>query len=102
MSSTQIGSLLVSTHYSQAQLTLAGEYIFTINSGSNTLSMLMAHHQNLSLLSLIGELVTIPSGFPTNATASFKNNLISAATTNTEAGRNTICVIHRARSLPAG
>ncbi|KAL2836933.1 hypothetical protein BJY01DRAFT_258511 [Aspergillus pseudoustus] len=72
--------------YSQAPLTVAGEYVFAINPGSNTLSMLAAHPHTPSLLSLIGEPASIPGEFPVSVAASPKNNLVCVATTGAKAG----------------
>ncbi|KAL2817696.1 hypothetical protein BDW59DRAFT_182215 [Aspergillus cavernicola] len=72
--------------FSQAPLTVAGEYVFAVNPGSNTLSMLKANHHNPAVLTLVGEPIPIPGEFPVTVAASPKNKLACVGTTGRKAG----------------
>ncbi|KAL5340291.1 hypothetical protein BJX70DRAFT_361358 [Aspergillus crustosus] len=72
--------------FSQAPLTVAGDFIFAVNPGSNTLSILKAHRSDPTLLTALSEPVPIPGEFPTTVAASLKNNLVCVGTTGVKAG----------------
>ncbi|KAL2872404.1 YncE family protein [Aspergillus lucknowensis] len=72
--------------FSQAPLYVAGEYIFAVNPGSNTVSMLKVHPHHPALLTPIGEPAAIPGEFPITVAASLKNSLVCVGTTGALAG----------------
>ncbi|KAL3476835.1 hypothetical protein BJX99DRAFT_134703 [Aspergillus californicus] len=72
--------------FSQDPLTVAGEYVFAVNPGSNTLSMLKADFTNPAELTLLGEPIPIPGEFPITVAASSKNRLVCVGTTGRQAG----------------
>ncbi|KAL4932529.1 YncE family protein [Aspergillus undulatus] len=72
--------------FSQGALAVAGEYVFAVNPGSSTLSMLKANHHNPSKLTLVGKPAPIPGDFPNTVAASVKGRLVCVGTTGTRAG----------------
>ncbi|KAL4873103.1 hypothetical protein BDV12DRAFT_192601 [Aspergillus spectabilis] len=72
--------------FSQAPLTVAGEFIFAVNPGTNTLSVLKAHRANPAILTVLAEPVPIPGEFPSTVAASVTNHLVCVGTTGAQAG----------------
>ncbi|WAO93401.1 Hypothetical protein NCS54_01094800 [Fusarium falciforme] len=71
---------------SQSALTIAGNYIFAVNAGSNTLTMLAISHSDPTKLSVVGEPVKVPGEFPNTVAASAKNNIVCVGSTGAKAG----------------
>ncbi|RYP47341.1 hypothetical protein DL768_006592 [Monosporascus sp. mg162] len=71
---------------SQGSLTIAGRYIFAVNAGSNTVSMLSISETNPTKLTMVGEPVEVPGEFPNTVAASAKNSLACVAMTGAVAG----------------
>ncbi|RYP08267.1 hypothetical protein DL764_002001 [Monosporascus ibericus] len=71
---------------SQGALTVAGQFIFAVNAGSNTLSMLSISETDPTKLTLVGEPVEVPGEFPNTVAASAKNSLACVAMTGAVAG----------------
>ncbi|KAK4165531.1 hypothetical protein QBC43DRAFT_351127 [Cladorrhinum sp. PSN259] len=71
---------------SQSALTIAGNHIFAVNAGSNTLSMLSISPSDPTRLSLVGTPVRVPGEFPNTVSASSKHGLVCVGTTGAVAG----------------
>ncbi|CAM1502754.1 Fc.00g075300.m01.CDS01 [Cosmosporella sp. VM-42] len=71
---------------SQSSLTVAGNHVFAVNAGSNTLSMFSISKSDPTALTLIGDPVSIPGEFPNTVAASVKNGLVCVGTTGAKAG----------------
>ncbi|GAB1313409.1 hypothetical protein MFIFM68171_03619 [Madurella fahalii] len=71
---------------SQSALTVAGNAVFAVNAGSNTLSMLAISTSDPTQLSLVGEPVEIPGEFANTVAASLKNGLVCVGTSGARAG----------------
>ncbi|KAL2812925.1 hypothetical protein BDW59DRAFT_178358 [Aspergillus cavernicola] len=72
--------------FSQGAVAVAGQYVFAVNPGSNTISMLKPDHANPSKLTLVGQPALIPGDFPNSVAASSKSRLVCVGTTGTRAG----------------
>ncbi|KAL4816190.1 hypothetical protein BDW67DRAFT_175679 [Aspergillus spinulosporus] len=72
--------------FSQGAVTVTEEYIFAVNPGCNTLSMLRPNNTSPSKLTLVGEPAKIPGDFPNTVAASEKGRLVCVGTTGTKAG----------------
>ena len=70
----------------QSALTVAGNNIFAVNAGSNTLSMLAISPSNPTCLTMVGKPVAIPGEFPNTVAASMKGKLVCVGTTGAKAG----------------
>ncbi|KAK9318982.1 hypothetical protein V1517DRAFT_267055 [Lipomyces orientalis] len=70
---------------SQNALTIAGQNLFAVNSGSNTLTMMSICESDPTVLTLVGT-VSIPGEFPNTVAASAKNNLVCVGSTGAKAG----------------
>ncbi|KIX02061.1 uncharacterized protein Z518_08000 [Rhinocladiella mackenziei CBS 650.93] len=68
---------------SQSSLTIAGNNMFAVNAGSNTLTMLSIDPRDPTKLTVVGDPVAIPGEFPNTVAASAKNRLACVATTGT-------------------
>ncbi|KAI0836965.1 hypothetical protein F5Y06DRAFT_272716 [Hypoxylon sp. FL0890] len=71
---------------SQSALTIAGNNIFAVNAGSNTLSMLSISQRDPTKLALVGKPAPVPAEFPNTVAASAKNKLACVAATGKVAG----------------
>ncbi|KAK4157560.1 hypothetical protein C8A00DRAFT_29563 [Chaetomidium leptoderma] len=71
---------------SQSALTIAGDAIFAVNAGSNTLSMLSISPSHPTKLSLVGQPVKIPGEFANTVAASAKNGVVCVGTSGARAG----------------
>ncbi|OQU96621.1 hypothetical protein CLAIMM_02674 [Cladophialophora immunda] len=71
---------------SQSALTIAGNNIFAVNAGSNTLSMLSIDPQDPTKLTMIGAPVSLPGQFPNTVAASASNRLVCVGTTGVTNG----------------
>ncbi|ETI27893.1 hypothetical protein G647_00342 [Cladophialophora carrionii CBS 160.54] len=72
--------------FSQSSLTVAGNYIFAVNAGSNTLSMLSINPRRPTELTMIGQPVGLPGDFPVTVAASAKHGLVCVGSTGTANG----------------
>ncbi|PKS11605.1 hypothetical protein jhhlp_001755 [Lomentospora prolificans] len=70
----------------QSALTVAGNHIFAVNAGSNTLSMLAISPWDPTQLTLVGEPAMIPGEFPNTVAVSTRNRLVCVGTTGSLAG----------------
>ncbi|KAI1370560.1 hypothetical protein F4677DRAFT_350502 [Hypoxylon crocopeplum] len=71
---------------SQSALTIAGNYVFAVNAGSNSLSMLSISKNDPTKLTPVGKPAAVPAEFPNTVAASAKNNLACVAATGKVAG----------------
>ncbi|KAF5012738.1 hypothetical protein FDECE_1231 [Fusarium decemcellulare] len=71
---------------SQSALTIAGNHIFAVNAGSNTLSMLAISRSDPTKLKMVGQPVKVPGEFPNTVAASAKNNVVCVGSTGAKAG----------------
>ncbi|KIW96366.1 uncharacterized protein Z519_03435 [Cladophialophora bantiana CBS 173.52] len=71
---------------SQSALTVAGNNIFAVNAGSNTLSMLSIDPQDPTKLTVVGAPVSLPGQFPNTVAASASNRLVCVGTTGVTNG----------------
>lgn len=71
---------------SQSALTVVDDFLFAVNAGSNTLSMMRISETNPTDLCLVGEPITLPGQFPVTVAASSKNSLVCVGTTGAQAG----------------
>ncbi|KAF4471268.1 hypothetical protein FALBO_1815 [Fusarium albosuccineum] len=71
---------------SQSALTIAGNHIFAVNAGSNTLSMLKISRSDPTKLKMVGQPVKVPGEFPNTVAASAKNNVVCVGSTGAKAG----------------
>ncbi|OCK76868.1 hypothetical protein K432DRAFT_359600 [Lepidopterella palustris CBS 459.81] len=70
----------------QSALTIAGESLFAVNAGSNTLTMLSISASDPTKLTMVGKPVSLPGEFPNTVAASLKNSLVCVGTTGAKAG----------------
>ncbi|KAF4434847.1 hypothetical protein FACUT_7507 [Fusarium acutatum] len=71
---------------SQSALTIAGNNIFAVNAGSNTLSMLRVSRSDPTKLQMVGKPVQVPGEFPNTVAASAKNGVVCVGSTGAKAG----------------
>ncbi|KAI2462976.1 hypothetical protein F4781DRAFT_426738 [Annulohypoxylon bovei var. microspora] len=71
---------------SQSALTVAGNYLFAVNPGSNSLSMLSISPRDPTKLTLVGQPAPVPAEFPSTVAASAKNKLACVGATGATAG----------------
>ncbi|RAO66615.1 uncharacterized protein BHQ10_002627 [Talaromyces amestolkiae] len=71
---------------SQSALAVVDDFLFAVNPGSNTLSMMRISKTNPTDLNLVGEPATLPGQFPVTVAASSKNSLVCVGTTGAQAG----------------
>ncbi|KAF4502164.1 hypothetical protein FAGAP_1644 [Fusarium agapanthi] len=71
---------------SQSALTIAGNNIFAVNAGSNTISMLRVSRSNPTKLQMVGKPVQVPGEFPNTVAASAKNGVVCVGSTGAKAG----------------
>ncbi|KAH6620271.1 hypothetical protein C7974DRAFT_399339 [Boeremia exigua] len=69
----------------QSSLVVAGDYVFAVNAGSNTVTMMAISRRNPTNLVTVGQ-ATLPGEFPTTIAASVKNQLVCVGTTGALAG----------------
>ncbi|KAI1610839.1 hypothetical protein EDD36DRAFT_304840 [Exophiala viscosa] len=70
----------------QSALTIAGQHIFAVNPGSNTLSMFAIDASNSTKLTLLGQPVDLPGDFPNTVAASVKHKTVCVGTTGATNG----------------
>ncbi|KAJ9353642.1 hypothetical protein C8Q69DRAFT_509639 [Paecilomyces variotii] len=71
---------------SQSAVSVAGQYLFAVNAGSNTLSMLSIDAQDPTKLTMVGEPASVPGEFPNTLAASMKNKIVCVGSTGAKAG----------------
>lgn len=71
---------------SQSALTIAGNFLFTVNAGSNSVSMLSIDKRDPTKLAVVGKPAAVPGQFPNTVAASAKNKLACVGTTGAKAG----------------
>ncbi|KAI0965061.1 hypothetical protein F4678DRAFT_454058 [Xylaria arbuscula] len=72
--------------FSQSSITIAGNHLFAVNPGSNSVSMFTISNQDPTKLTLVGEPVAVPGEFPVTVAASPKNKLVCVASSGAVAG----------------
>ncbi|RDW86100.1 uncharacterized protein DSM5745_02742 [Aspergillus mulundensis] len=72
--------------FSQGAVAVAGEYVFAVNPGSNSVSMLEFGQHDPSKLTLVGQPALVPGDFPNTVAASSKGRLVCVGATGTKAG----------------
>ncbi|EKG19145.1 hypothetical protein MPH_03515 [Macrophomina phaseolina MS6] len=70
----------------QSALTVAGNNLFAVNAGSNTLTMLSISPSNSTALTPLGRPAALPGDFPNTVAASAKHNLACVGMTGARAG----------------
>ncbi|GAD96285.1 hypothetical protein SNOG_13222 [Paecilomyces variotii No. 5] len=70
----------------QSAVSVAGQYLFAVNAGSNTLSMLSIDEQDPTKLTMIGEPAAVPGEFPNTVAASMKNKIVCVGSTGAKTG----------------
>ncbi|KAI1132284.1 hypothetical protein F5Y10DRAFT_231398 [Nemania abortiva] len=71
---------------SQSSITIAGQHLFAVNSGSNTVSMFAISQKDPLSLKAVGSPATVPGEFPNTVAASAKNSLVCAGMSGATAG----------------
>ncbi|GAW22427.1 hypothetical protein ANO14919_119640 [Xylariales sp. No.14919] len=72
--------------FSQSSVTIAGNNLFAVNPGSNTVSMFAISRQDPTKLTLVGNPVAVPAEFPVSVAASLQNKLVCVASGGAVAG----------------
>ncbi|ORY17277.1 hypothetical protein BCR34DRAFT_51332 [Clohesyomyces aquaticus] len=70
----------------QSSLTVAGQNLFAVNAGSNTVSMFTISASDPSSLQQVGQPAALSGTFPNTVAASSKNSLVCVGTTGSKAG----------------
>ncbi|KAM0255971.1 hypothetical protein ACHAQJ_005275 [Trichoderma viride] len=71
---------------SQSAVTVAGNYLFAVNAGSNTVTMFAIDPLHPTRLTMVGRPVSVPGDFPTTVGASAKNQLLCVGATGATSG----------------
>ncbi|EFQ35956.1 uncharacterized protein GLRG_11100 [Colletotrichum graminicola M1.001] len=71
---------------SQSALTIAGNSLFAVNAGSNTLSMFAINQSDPTRLTMVGQPVAIPAQFPNTVAASDKNKIVCVGSSGAVSG----------------
>ncbi|KAI0454232.1 hypothetical protein F5B21DRAFT_245536 [Xylaria acuta] len=72
--------------FSQSSVTIAGNNLFAVNPGSNTVSMFAINRHDPTKLTLVGQPVAVPGEFPVTVAASERNKVVCVATSGAVAG----------------
>ncbi|KAI3334604.1 hypothetical protein F4824DRAFT_467515 [Ustulina deusta] len=72
--------------FSQSSITIAGNNLFAVNPGSNSVSMFTISNQDPTKLTLIGKPVAVPAEFPVTVAASERNKLVCVGSSGAVAG----------------
>ncbi|KAJ3580479.1 hypothetical protein NPX13_g77 [Xylaria arbuscula] len=72
--------------FSQSSVTIAGNYLFAVNPGSNSVSMFTISGEDPTKLTLVGKPATVPAEFPVTVAASAKNKVVCVASSGAVAG----------------
>ncbi|KAL7937750.1 hypothetical protein V8C35DRAFT_293461 [Trichoderma chlorosporum] len=71
---------------SQSALTVAGNFLFAVNPGSNTLTMFAIDELNPTKLTMLGKPIDVLGEFPTTVGASAKNQLVCVGSSGAKSG----------------
>ncbi|EHK48946.1 hypothetical protein TRIATDRAFT_280963 [Trichoderma atroviride IMI 206040] len=71
---------------SQSAVTVAGNYLFAVNAGSNTVSMFAIDPLHPTRLTMVGRPAAVPGEFPVTVGASTKNKLVCVGATGAKSG----------------
>ncbi|KAK1958878.1 hypothetical protein LY78DRAFT_707365 [Colletotrichum sublineola] len=71
---------------SQSALTVAGNNLFAVNAGSNTLTMFAIDEADPTKLTMVGKPVAVPAEFPNTVAASDKNKLVCVGSSGAVSG----------------
>ncbi|KAK2032527.1 hypothetical protein LX32DRAFT_661189 [Colletotrichum zoysiae] len=71
---------------SQSALTIAGNSLFAVNAGSNTLTMFAIDKSDPTKLTMVGKPVAVPAQFPNTVAASNKNKLVCVGSSGAVSG----------------
>jgi hypothetical protein len=71
---------------SQSALTVAGNALFAVNAGSNTVSMFMIDEADPTKLTMVGQPVAVPGEFPNTVAASEENSIVCVGMSGAVAG----------------
>ncbi|KAL7922926.1 hypothetical protein ACQKWADRAFT_62625 [Trichoderma austrokoningii] len=71
---------------SQSAVTVADDYLFAVNAGSNTVSMFAIDPLNPTRLTMVGKPAAVPGDFPVTVGASAKNKLVCVGATGAKSG----------------
>ncbi|EHK24734.1 uncharacterized protein TRIVIDRAFT_189996 [Trichoderma virens Gv29-8] len=82
---------------SQAALTVAGNFLFAVNAGSNTVTMFAIDPQHPTKLTMLGKPIPVPGEFPNTVAASAKNQLVCVGSTGAKSGIS--CASFSARGI---
>ncbi|KAI0532188.1 hypothetical protein GGR58DRAFT_491110 [Xylaria digitata] len=72
--------------FSQSSVTIAGNHLFAVNPGSNSVSMFAISRQDPTKLTLVGKPVAVPAEFPVTIAASLQNKLVCVGSSGATAG----------------
>ncbi|CAK7219679.1 hypothetical protein SBRCBS47491_003928 [Sporothrix bragantina] len=72
--------------FSQSAIAIAGNYLFAVNPGSNTVTMLAIDAQDATKLTVVGTPATLPGEFPNTVAASDKYKIVCVGLTGAKAG----------------
>ncbi|CAK7213475.1 hypothetical protein SCUCBS95973_001805 [Sporothrix curviconia] len=72
--------------FSQSAIAIAGSYLFAVNPGSNTVSMLAIDAKDATKLTVVGKPATLPGEFPNTVAASDKYKIVCVGLTGATAG----------------
>ncbi|OAL55137.1 hypothetical protein IQ07DRAFT_499576 [Pyrenochaeta sp. DS3sAY3a] len=70
----------------QSALTIVDQFLFAVNAGSNTITMMAISSKDPTLLTIVGQPAAVPGEFPNTVAASSKNKLVCVGTTGAVAG----------------
>ncbi|KEF54629.1 uncharacterized protein A1O9_09071 [Exophiala aquamarina CBS 119918] len=70
----------------QSAIVVAGQNVFAVNAGSNTLSMLSIDMQDPTKLTMVGQPMPVQGEFPNTVAVSMKNRLVCVGTTGAKNG----------------
>ncbi|KAK1494887.1 hypothetical protein CABS01_11115 [Colletotrichum abscissum] len=71
---------------SQSALTIAGNSLFAVNAGSNTVTMFAIDPSNPTKLTMMGRPVAVPCQFPNTIAASMKHNVVCVGCSGKQSG----------------
>ncbi|KAI0196942.1 hypothetical protein F4808DRAFT_300649 [Astrocystis sublimbata] len=72
--------------FSQGAVSIAGQHLFAVNPGSNSVSMFAISRHDPTKLTLIGEPVAVPGEFPVTVAASASSQVVCVGTSGAVAG----------------
>ncbi|ETS78647.1 hypothetical protein PFICI_08500 [Pestalotiopsis fici W106-1] len=84
---------------SQAALTIAGNYIFAVNAGSNSVSMFSIDAQDPTKVTMIGQPAVVSGDFPVTVAASLNSSQVCVGCSGTRSGVS--CASYSAEGIGA-